>query len=73
MRAALLACLLLAACKTTTDVQASCLPLKAYTPAVETEMAKELAALPPGSALAQAIVDYGQMRTADRACIAAKS
>lgn len=47
---------------------ALCLPLKTYTSAEQTEAAAELQALPAGSALAQMIGDYGELRAADRAC-----
>lgn len=72
MRLAILACLLLCACKTTVDVQTTCLPVKPYTAAQQQQMAAELAALPLGSVLAQAMVDYGQMRAGARACAATK-
>lgn len=55
-------------CKTVPAVTTACLPLKAYTPAEQQQLAAEVAALPPGSALVGAMSDYAAMRAADRAC-----
>jgi hypothetical protein len=64
---------LLAACQTPSPPRVTCLPLKAYTPAQEAALAVQLAALPPGSELVQALIDYQVLRDADRACLAASS
>lgn len=45
-----------------------CVPAKAYTPAEEKALAAAIAALPANSPLGGAMVDYGHMRAAARAC-----
>lgn len=50
----------------------SCLPLKAYTPAEQKALADRLRKESPDSPLAQAMVDYGKLRDADRACLASR-
>lgn len=57
------------ACASTTAVKPVCLPLKSYDAATERQLAVEVAALPLGAALTMAMVDYGVMRAADRACM----
>jgi hypothetical protein len=72
--AAVLVAAALAGCVSTPKPQAvrtQCLPLKAYTPEFQAELAAALAPLPEGSALARAMADFGAMRAADRACLAA--
>lgn len=61
-----------AACGTVPAAKLTCLPLKAYTPQEQGRLAVAVAALPPGSDLIQAMLDYQRMRDADRACAAAK-
>lgn len=48
-----------------------CLPVQNYSPALQDQVADELAALPDESALAIFIRDYGKMRDEARACAAA--
>jgi hypothetical protein len=61
---------LIAGCATTAPRPpvSVCIPVVAYSPAVQAKAADELDKLPPGSVLAQMIVDYGAMRDAARAC-----
>lgn len=61
-------CAALSACAHDVALQSVCPPVKTYTPAEQKALAAELAALPPGSALGSAIVDYGRLRDASRAC-----
>lgn len=73
MRFALLAsCALLAACGTVPAAKTICLPLKPYTPTEQAALAAQVAALPVGSDLIAAMIDYSHMRDADRACLGAK-
>lgn len=67
-----LAALALAACQTTQPpsqavTKPACLPMAAYSRAEQARGADELAGLPPGSALAGFMVDYGALRSANRA------
>lgn len=71
--AALAACALLGACATVPTPKAVCLPLKAYTAQEQAALAAAVAALPPGSDLIAAVLDYERMRDADRACLAGPS
>jgi hypothetical protein len=66
MRAILLA-LLLAGCVTDRALNTCPAPLE-YSPEFQNQAADELDQLPPGSAIGQMIVDYGQERAALRAC-----
>jgi outer membrane biogenesis lipoprotein LolB len=61
----LLACLMLSACMATVN---SCPPPKVYSQEFQNRLADELQALPDGSALAQAMTDYGSERAQLRAC-----
>lgn len=54
----------------TPSVKIACLPLKGYSQAQDQAVAAELAKLAPDDPVAAFIVDYGQMRAADRACLA---
>ena len=63
-------CGLLACCAAILGTKTVCLPLKPYTPAEQVQAAAELQALPTPSVVAQMIGDYGEMRAADRACLA---
>lgn len=73
MRAiALAAALALSACQTTTAVVTACPPLRTYSATEQAALAVEVAGLPAGSALLGMVMDYGRMRDADRACMAAK-
>jgi hypothetical protein len=65
---------LLAACQSAVAVKTVCVPLKAYTAEFETALASQLDAigLEDGDPLIIAMADYGAMRAADRACLAAK-
>lgn len=65
------AAVILAGCATP-GTKTVCLPLTPYTPAQQTQAAAELGALPAGSVVGRMIADYGKMRDADRACVAAK-
>lgn len=51
-------------------VKTVCLPMTTYSQAQEQAVAAELAKLAPDDPVAAFIVDYGQMRAADRACLA---
>lgn len=68
MRALILAALLLSACSTVPAVHTQCVPVKAYSADQEKALAAAVVALPPGSALIEAMADYGAMRAAARAC-----
>jgi len=68
----ILACLLVSACASLGATKTVCIPMRAYTPAQQTALALQLAAIPDGSAIALAMADYEAMRVADRACAAAK-
>jgi hypothetical protein len=48
-------------------MRAACPPLASYPPEFQRRAAAEMEALPPGSPLAQMIVDYGRLRDACRA------
>ncbi|HUO22684.1 MAG TPA: hypothetical protein VMU59_09240 [Caulobacteraceae bacterium] len=63
---------LLAGCTTLPVAVAECPAIKTYTPAQDAALADALAALPDGSPLAGAMIDYGQLRAEARACAAAK-
>lgn len=65
------ACLSVGFCQTTTAMQPVCLPLTPYSAGDQAQAAAELGALPPASVLGRFVVDYGRMREADRACLAA--
>lgn len=85
--AILLFCASLSACaspqarvETATAVAASkpvaavtCLPMATYPLAQERALAAAVAALPPDSPLVQAVIDYGALRKANRACLAQQS
>lgn len=45
-----------------------CLPMVSYSKEEQAQAADELSKLPAGSMLARFVVDYGAMRSADRAC-----
>jgi len=64
-------CGLLAGCATAKPpapvAQPICLPMVSYSKAEQTKAADELAALPPDSTLGRLVVDYGQLRAANRA------
>lgn len=49
-----------------------CLPLVTYSPAQQKALAEQLKTIPADSPLAQAVIDYGKMRDADRACLSTK-
>jgi hypothetical protein len=51
------------------SLTAICLPVKAWTPDQERQMAAAVAAQPADSILVQAMADYGQMRKAAWACV----
>ncbi|HEV2530969.1 hypothetical protein [Phenylobacterium sp.] len=62
-------CAVLSACATRAPaLKAVCPPVRPYSLAEQQALATALAALPPGSPLAQAMVDYGRERAALRAC-----
>jgi len=63
---AILLFVLSAGCATVPTVKTVCPPLTPYTAAQEQQLAVEIAALPPGSVLVQAMGDYGAMRAAVR-------
>lgn len=72
MRAAFFVLLSLSSCAAipmAPDVQASCLPLKAYTAAEQAQLSTELKKLSQDSAILGVMLDYEKMRDADRACI----
>lgn len=63
---------LLAACVGTEKVNtfhAICLPLKEYTAAEQQEAASELSRMPKSAEIPKMIVDYGELRSADRECM----
>ena len=49
-------------------IRLQCLPLANYTPEQQKKAAAELQSLPQGSELGAMMVDYGALRSADRAC-----
>ena len=61
----LIVTLWLSGCGTTSS---DCPPLKTYSAAFQDRLADELAALPSGSALGVAMVDYATLRAMIRAC-----
>jgi len=66
---------LLAACATApkpADIQTVCLPIKSYTPAEQQNIKAALATLPQDSILRAIILDYENLRDADRACQSAR-
>lgn len=66
--------LILTACVSPqTAIKAQCLPLVAYTPAEDTAAAAAIHALSGDNPLIEYMLDYGRMRDADRACIAAST
>lgn len=52
-------------------VQQACLPMATYTAAQEQAVGAELAAFKPADPILLFIIDYGAMRAANRACLAA--
>lgn len=64
---AALACAL-AACGSVPAAVTACPPVKPYSKQFQRQLAAELKAIADGSAVSQAIVDYGQLRAAARAC-----
>lgn len=60
----------LSACAHVAEPVATCLPLRAYTPQQQQQLATALGGLPGGSIILDAMVDYSAMRDADRACLA---
>lgn len=50
------------------QISTQCPPLATYTPAQQQALAAAVQALPDGSPLVSAMLDYGQLRAADRAC-----
>ena len=75
--APILAAALLSGCATAPPASpvtvVTCLPLKSYTAIEEQALATALEALQAGDPFIQAMTDYGQMRAADRACIASQN
>jgi hypothetical protein len=69
MRRALLLLLALTGCATRAAPAAVCLPLKPYTPAEQTEAARELAVAQQFPEITAMLGDYIIMRDADRACL----
>lgn len=61
-------CTILSACATPA-VKLQCLPLKTYSAEQQKALADALAVLPDTSPVASAMIDYGQLRAADRACL----
>ena len=51
-------------------LQTSCIPLVSYSAEQQKALAAALVVIDPSNPLVGAMVDYGQMRAADRACIA---
>jgi hypothetical protein len=67
MRAlALAAAFMMAACHA--PVVTACPPVPIYSPEFQWRLADEIHALPPDSALGQAIIDYKRLRDQLRAC-----
>lgn len=50
-------------------VESHCLPMKDYTQQEQSQAAGELSNLPEGTEISKMFVDYGQMRSANRACL----
>jgi hypothetical protein len=71
--AAVCCAVVLAGCATQPAVQASCLPLAPYSAEFQAALADQLAAagFGDGDPIVIALRDYGAMRAADRACLAA--
>lgn len=71
MRALFLA-LILTGCATTAiapaDNSAACPAVKVYTEAQQRELSSALAVLPQDSPIISAMIDYGRLRAAARAC-----
>lgn len=63
-------CAFAVACANLPAAHSVCLPMKSYTAAQQQAVAAQLAALPPDSPVAGLVVDYGQLRAANRACAA---
>ncbi|QEX18553.1 hypothetical protein FRZ44_38600 [Hypericibacter terrae] len=57
---------MLAACRA--PVVTACPPVPVYSPEFQWRLADEIHALPPGSALGQAVIDYKRLRDQLRAC-----
>lgn len=69
MRALAVASLLfLGACTSVPVVKTVCPPIKEYDAAFLQSAAREMEILPPGSSVAQLVVDYRQLRDVIRAC-----
>lgn len=72
-RAVLILCALaLSACQHAGPSVTACLPLKPYTAEEQAQLAAALAVLPDNDPMALALIDYGKMRQADRACLASR-
>lgn len=48
----------------------TCLPMADYSPEFEASLGAALGLLDPSNPIVSAMTDYGQMRSADRACLA---
>lgn len=59
---------LLTGCATANSDSAVCPPVIEYSPEFQGRLADELEALPEGSALERAMIDYGRVRSELRAC-----
>lgn len=79
MRSAIIACLFLAACASTpatisakpepvTIVKTVCPPIRTYTADEQKALASAIGTLPDGSPLVGAMLDYGALRKAIKAC-----
>lgn len=63
--------LVMAGCANLQAVHNTCIPLKAYSPAERAALAAAVEALEPTNPMVDAMIDYGRMRKADVACVAA--
>lgn len=61
--------LLIAGCATGGSDTSVCPPVVEYSREFQVQMADELATLPPGAALREAMKDYAVMRDQARACL----
>ena len=66
------AAMILAGCAHGKRVEILCLPMTEYSDADQSAAASELEALADSSVIARFVIDYGQMRAANRACLSGR-
>lgn len=66
------AVMILAGCAHGTRIEVVCLPMTEYSDADQSAAASELEAMADGSVVVRFVVDYGVMRSANRACLAGR-